>query len=474
MPIFFSGRGKRKKAKNRPGVLLMAFAATVMAGTVASVGFLRNPSEIRITPKIRMQMESIQKEQNSTDLGELLKGLDVQGIPESSATKLGKIEEFIEMRSFSDSALAAQASSLKKMNVDWSVLKRNVENQNISDKKVMVGGHSVGILVSEYGICVVGHYAVTDANQAKHFPSRDAGIEVGDIILSINQRKITSSDDLQRAVKDFYNPDVPLEFEVKRNEIVFNTKLTPIVTYGTPDEDGNTPAQIKIGLYVRDNTAGVGTLTFWDPEDGKFGALGHVVTDADTGKPITISHGSLIFAQVAGVEAGTNGHPGEKIGAFRSDADSIGIIEDNSDIGIYGVLTEKLENPIYHDPIPMASASMVKEGPAEILTVLNGSEIERFQCEILKVSRQSSAESKSLVIKITDPKLLALTGGIIQGMSGSPIVQNGMFIGAVTHVLVSDPTRGYGILAEHMIEAAQSLPASIFTSFDVELLHNLQ
>ena len=122
----------------------------------------------------------------------------------------------------------------------------------------------------------------------------------------------------------------------------------------------------------------------------------------------------------------------------------------------------------------MASASMVKEGPAEILTVLNGSEIEKFQCEILKVSRQSSAESKSLVIKITDPKLLALTGGIIQGMSGSPIVQNGMFIGAVTHVLVSDPTRGYGILAEHMIEAAQSLPASIFTSFDVELLHNLQ
>jgi len=426
-----------------------------MLGMFSSIGFLRDPREIRITPKIKDQIELNKNEYSLNNFEDILKELNLKETSKSSHLSLTSLKENVSVRSFSQSAVAVGSSNLGKINVDWLTLKKDVKDAEQFDKKVMIGGHSVGILVSEYGICVVGHYAVTDSDQVNHFPSRDAGIEVGDIILSVNERKITSVDGLKRAIKDFYVPDVPLNLEVKRNEDIFTAELRPIVTYDTEEGQEDVIAQIKIGLYVKENTAGVGTLTFWDPEDGKFGALGHVVTDVDTGKPVSISHGSLIFAQIAGVQAGTNGNPGEKIGSFRSDAESIGIIEDNSDIGIYGVLTEKLENPIYHYPIPIATASLIKEGPAEILTVVNGSKIENFQCEIINVSKQSKKESKSFVIEITDPKLLDITGGIIQGMSGSPVIQNGRIVGAVTHVLVNDPTRGYGIFIENMLEAAK-------------------
>ena len=200
-----------------------------------------------------------------------------------------------------------------------------------------------------------------------------------------------------------------------------------------------------MGLYIRDSAAGVGTLTFYDPVTKKYGALGHVISDVDTQKPIVVHDGHIVRSSVTSIEKGSNGDPGEKLANFSGNRDTLGTIEKNSSFGIFGTLKNTtLKNNIYDEKMPITLSTHVKEGPAKILTVVEGETVEQFDIEIVSSIPQKEPATKGMIIKVTDPKLIEATGGIVQGMSGSPIIQDGKLVGAVTHVFVNDPTSGYG------------------------------
>jgi stage IV sporulation protein B len=213
----------------------------------------------------------------------------------------------------------------------------------------------------------------------------------------------------------------------------------------------------RMGIFIEDPAAGVGTLSFFDPETLRFASLGHRITAFTGRKGVPFQEGEIILATINGIKAGLPGQPGEKVGVFTTGAPTIGRIDRNCRFGIYGKLTPDAHG-IMGKPIPMAYSTEIKPGPAEIYTVIKGTQVERFKVEIIKVYQQKAPRDKGMIIKVTDPVLLKTTGGIIQGMSGSPIIQNGRFIGAVTHVLVNDPTKGYGVLAEWMMHELMKDP----------------
>ncbi|KAI7254689.1 hypothetical protein KC345_g11233 [Hortaea werneckii] len=210
----------------------------------------------------------------------------------------------------------------------------------------------------------------------------------------------------------------------------------------------------RLGLYIRDSAAGVGTLTFYAPKQGVYGALGHVITDMNTGTPIVVGSGHIVQSSVTSISKSQDGDPGEKRAHFLKESQVLGNVESNTDFGIFGKMTRNPEHSLYQEPIPVAMSAEVKEGPAQILTVVDGQQVERFNVEIIHVARQETPATKGMVLRITDSRLIDKTGGIVQGMSGSPIVQNGRLIGAVTHVFVNDPKSGEftNLLAEYITE----------------------
>ncbi|MGI6425594.1 MAG: SpoIVB peptidase [Tepidanaerobacteraceae bacterium] len=215
----------------------------------------------------------------------------------------------------------------------------------------------------------------------------------------------------------------------------------------------------QIGLWVRDIAAGVGTLTFYDPNTGLYGALGHIISDADTGKIIEVGNGEIIRARVASISPGRRNQPGEKRGVFINEEQIIGNIISNTPYGIFGKSYYPFENPLY-STLPVATINQVQEGKATILTVVEGEKIEEYDIEIQKITQQSYPNGKGMIIKIVDQELIKRTGGIVQGMSGSPIIQNGYIVGAVTHVFVNDPTKGYGIFLEWMLQEINKISSN--------------
>ena len=211
-----------------------------------------------------------------------------------------------------------------------------------------------------------------------------------------------------------------------------------------------------MGVWVRQSTAGVGTLTFYDPESHGYGALGHAITDVDTGIAFPVGEGAVYENEVVQITRGAEGRPGELTGAFFEQEVVLGEIERNTDYGIFGGAEDALtDGALYPEGLPVGTRSDIHTGSAQILTTLDGGKVEAFDCEIEKLYDQSEPATRSMVVRITDPELLERTGGIVQGMSGSPILQDGRIVGAVTHVFVSDPTRGYGVYIEWMLDAAQ-------------------
>jgi len=237
-----------------------------------------------------------------------------------------------------------------------------------------------------------------------------------------------------------------------RNDKELTTSLNP--AYDQQDRAW------RLGLYIRDSAAGVGTLTFYAPDHGVYGALGHIITDMNTQTPIVVGSGQILQSSVTSISKSESGEPGEKRAHFLKEGKTLGNIERNTNFGIFGKMSQNPEHSLYEKPIPVAFSEEVKEGPAEILTVVEGQRVERFKVEIVHVSKQSAPETKGLVIRITDPRLVEKTGGIVQGMSGSPILQNGKLIGAVTHVFVNDPKSGYGCFIEWMLQDAGILQST--------------
>lgn len=317
--------------------------------------------------------------------------------------------------------------------------------------ELMAGGHSIGIKLHKQGVIAVGFYYL-ERGDGFFSPAEESGIIIGDVLLAVNGLSLM---DMDRAVEIIKRQAAKgdLNFTVKRGREELEITVTP---YLCPQS-----GEYKLGLYIRDTAAGVGTLTFYNPLDNYYGALGHMITDLDTGLAVEINDGLIVRADVINIKMAQKGKPGEKAGIFREGKDILGTIEKNTFYGIYGRL-KHIDASVtpYPEPIPLGLSFQVEPGPAELLTVIEGNKIQSFKIDIEKIINQSQPADKGMVLRIVDENLLEVTGGIVQGMSGSPIVQNGKLVGAVTHVFVNDPSRGYGIFAEWMVKEAGILPLS--------------
>jgi len=310
----------------------------------------------------------------------------------------------------------------------------------LSEKVLVPGGQSVGVKMDVKGVLVVGLEEIEDINGEMVNPGVISGVQIGDTILSINGKSVYKAEEVQEIVNEV--KDV-ITLKIKRNDEIIRTDIEPIMT-----EDNI----YKLGIWIKDKTAGIGTLTYYDPNNGSFGALGHGIVDPETGSILPVETGLLLESQVKEIREGEDGAPGEIQGIFYHADTPLGNLVHNSEYGIFGTTYHPIENSIYDKPLAVGTKEQVELGKAYILTTLKDNKTKRYEIEIEKIDDQTTQTDKSMVIRVTDNELLEECGGIVQGMSGSPIIQNDRIIGAVTHVFVNDAERGYGLFIEWMLE----------------------
>ncbi len=305
--------------------------------------------------------------------------------------------------------------------------------------RVTVCGTPFGVKMFSEGALIVGFSEIGQAGGGTSNPAKEAGLHLGDRVICIGQTRTESNDAVKEALDAAEGQSVEVVY-IRSGE----QKLTAL----TPVWD-DAAGQWRAGMWVRDSSAGVGTLTFADEELGVFAGLGHPISDSDTGESVALRSGEIVPCEITGCSAGTAGSPGELKGHFLS-ARAIGTIRINGENGVYGTTRTHFSGQLRE----IAFAQEVVTGPAEIWATIEGETPRAYRIQIERVS--DADPRRNLVIRVTDPSLLSATGGIVQGMSGSPILQNGRLVGAVTHVLVNDPTRGYGIFAQTMLEQAKN------------------
>ena len=315
---------------------------------------------------------------------------------------------------------------------------KTIKVHTVEKQEVLVSGSPVGIYMETKGVLVIDSGEITDREGIRRTPAEHI-IQSGDYICEIDGKVLTGKRQLMQLVRE--NQGEPMELQVIRHQETIKLEMTPVET-----EDGS----YKLGIWVRDNIQGIGTLTYVEP-NGTFGALGHGISDADTGERLEISDGDLYRADILSIRKGTAGTPGELRGVINyREENRIGTICGNSQYGIRGQMepgkyTESMKK------IPTGLKQEIQTGKAEIRCDI-GDGIREYQCEILEIDSNARDTNKCFVLRITDDDLLSRTGGIVQGMSGSPVLQNGKLIGAITHVFVNDPTKGYGLFIENMME----------------------
>ncbi|MBQ8468768.1 MAG: SpoIVB peptidase [Clostridia bacterium] len=308
--------------------------------------------------------------------------------------------------------------------------------------EVYLGGIPLGFTINCNGVVVIAVGGVhTKTGLKKTIVS--GHIEPGDVVVSINGKQISSSATISEEIKKQEQQNKEVTLGVKRGENPFSVNVLPALDIIT--------GEYKLGLWIRDNSAGVGTLTYVIESNHRFGALGHSVCDIDTGTKLPVLSGNVYRCNIIGVSESKRGSAGELKGLFLRNGKVLGTIDKNTEDGVYGNASDELISSL-KTKLKVATKKQVKTGRASIFCSIDGSEAHEYKIEIIKASHHSQSSNKNLVIRIIDQELLSKTGGIVQGMSGSPIVQNGMLVGAVTHVFLSDPTKGYGILAENMID----------------------
>jgi len=309
----------------------------------------------------------------------------------------------------------------------------------VAETYVIPLGTAIGVRINTDGVMVLGTGSFAGENGASFSPSENK-LHAGDLILYVNETEVTSKEVLSKFVTKSQGE---IELTVRRESQTIKVSLTPQIS--------STDGVKRIGAWVRDSTKGIGTLTFYNPETNMFGALGHGIMDVDTKKLMSVRNGVIMPSTVTSVKRGTRGFPGELEGQVNTSV-TLGNIKANSVNGLYGYLEpEKIKELTgTHNKMPIATRSQITEGPATILTTVSGNKVQEFSINIEGVNRFTTDPTKGMIIRITDPELLKITGGIVQGMSGSPIIQNGKLVGAITHVFVQDPTKGYGIFVESM------------------------
>lgn len=300
--------------------------------------------------------------------------------------------------------------------------------------QVILGGDNIGIQINSKGVMIVGFYKVNG-----NYIGSDAGLEIGDVIITINDNSITNVEELVDNL-DKSNKEININIGIIRNNKPKDIPLKLI------KDDNNI---YKTGIYVKDQISGIGTLTYLDPKTKTFGALGHEIIEKSSGKRLDILKGKIFKSEITNIERGSNGTPGEKTAVLHNE-EILGNITKNTNKGIFGKYNDILENEL----IEVASKNEITLGKAWIRTVINGTKIDSFTINILKINYNNDV--KNILFEITDQNLIKQTGGVIQGMSGSPIIQNEKLIGAVTHVIVNDAVKGYGIFIETMLEEGEN------------------
>ena len=313
---------------------------------------------------------------------------------------------------------------------------KNIDVNVIPKTTVVPMGNAIGMKLYTAGVLVVGMSEIEGKK-----PYENSGIKEGDRIIQINQNQIDNTDDLMKAVNKSDGNNISIKYV--RDEKTITTSIKPVK---------NSSNEYKIGLWVRDAAAGVGTLTFYEPSSGMFATLGHGIMDIDTAELIKIANGELVTTNILSINKGTKGNPGEIRGTIEA-GHTIGSISKNTKFGVFGTINKTpYLNTSNTNEMQVALREEIKTGKAQIICELENGKKEYYDIEIQRIFINNNKDNKSMLIKVTDKKLLEKTGGIIQGMSGAPIIQNGRFVGAVTHVLVNDPSIGYGVFADIMLK----------------------
>lgn len=303
---------------------------------------------------------------------------------------------------------------------------------------VLPGGMAFGVKFACEGLVVVGFTEVTTEN-GSCMPAYDAGLRMGDRIFAVNGSRVNTSEEFVQKIE---NSASPVEIQYERNGEECTTRFKPVYSR----EEG----KYKTGMWIRDTTAGIGTVTFLLPETGEFVGLGHGICDQNTGELLPLGRGTVMDVSISGVSRGMAGRPGELMGYFTED--KTGVLLANTTSGVYGILQEIPYDRVPEEKMPLGKKEDVQEGDAYIWCTLNGEKPEKFSIRIDAAGKENCGNFE---VTVTDPELIERTGGIVQGMSGSPIVKDGKLIGAITHVLVNNPLQGYGIYIENMLDAVR-------------------
>ena len=334
-------------------------------------------------------------------------------------------------------ALAAAALCLNYIPVREGAVRPSFAEEKHSAQRVLIpGGQAVGVALKTQGVLVV---AKTDEAEKK------TPLRAGDVIVSVTGERVSSAAELAEQVNRSAQDSV--ELCVVRG----GKEMTMQAAASADSADGKR----RLGVWVRDSTAGVGTLSYIDPKTHAYGALGHAIVDGDTGNLLQVKDGVIMHSRVVGVNKGVSGRAGELRGSFLKENQQIGSLTLNCERGIYGHMDELPKDLLYPEGLPVALRSEIHPGEATIISTVDEDGPKTYSVEIVRCFLKGDSDGKDMILRVTDPALLQKTGGIVQGMSGSPIIQDGKLVGAVTHVLVNDPTRGYGIFIENMLEAAE-------------------
>lgn len=310
----------------------------------------------------------------------------------------------------------------------------------VEPDRYFAGGDSLGFSLQSKGVILIGgNYILSEKGIEK--PFENSGLKSGDILTHINDEEINNVQDITKVLENYSGGEI--DIKINRNGNILNTKIKPSL-----DKFTNT---YKLGLWIKEDAVGIGTLTFVNATTKRFGSLGHSINDSETNESIKVSGGNIYKSKILGVKKGESGRAGELIGTFNRQSVT-GSVDKNCEYGVYGFVDDVETYTINKTSIDIGGRLSAIPGKAQIYSCLDGENIETFDIEIIKTNFQSSCNEKSMVIRVTDEDLIERTGGIVQGMSGSPIIQNGKLIGAVTHVFVNDPTKGFGIYIDWMLE----------------------
>lgn len=319
---------------------------------------------------------------------------------------------------------------------------KTVQVNVVPKSSVVPCGTPFGVKIYTQGVMVIGISEVNTSAGVKS-PAKISGLQKGDIISKVDDRVIFNNEELEKIIENSGGKEIKLS--VLRSNAAFDINLAPLKS----SEDD----KFRAGIWVRDSSAGIGTLTFFSNENKVFAGLGHAICDTDTGEILPLAQGDIVDAAISDVNKGYEGSPGELKGCFI-DSEPIGKIHSNSDTGIYGTLNRSISDG---NPVDIAMKQHVKKGSAKILTTIEGTKPQCYDINIDSIDYNLNSPTKNIRISVTDKNLLEKTGGIVQGMSGSPILQDGRLVGAVTHVFVNNPAKGYGIFAETMLTNSNNI-----------------